>query len=32
LEKGLKEVGFNSEETQGILGNNWFNFYRDYIN
>ena len=32
LEKGLKEVGFNNEETQGILGNNWFNFYRDYIN
>jgi microsomal dipeptidase-like Zn-dependent dipeptidase len=32
LEKGLKVVGFNSEETQGILGNNWFNFYRDYIN
>ena len=32
LEKGLKKVGFNSEETHGILGNNWFNFYRDYIN
>ena len=32
IEKGLKEVGFNNEELYGILGNNWFNFYKDYIN
>ena len=28
LESGLKEIGFNSEEANGILGNNWYNFYR----
>ena len=28
LEKGLKNIGFNSEEVSGILGNNWFNFYK----
>ena len=28
LESGLKKVGFNQEETDGILGNNWFNFYK----
>jgi len=28
LETGLKKVGFNKEEVEGILGNNWFNFYR----
>jgi len=28
LENGLKTVGFNKEEIDGILGNNWFNFYR----
>ena len=28
LEIGLKKVGFNFEETNGILGNNWFNFYK----
>ena len=32
LAKGLKEVGFSDNEAQGILGNNWFNFYKDYIN
>ncbi|MDA7763691.1 dipeptidase [Pelagibacterales bacterium] len=32
IEKGLKKVGFNNEELYGILGNNWFNFYKDYIN
>jgi microsomal dipeptidase-like Zn-dependent dipeptidase len=32
IEKGLKKIGFNDEELQGILGNNWFNFYKDYIN
>ena len=31
-EKGLKKVGFNNEELHGILGDNWFNFYKDYIN
>ena len=29
LEIGLKKVGFNQEELNGILGNNWFNFYKD---
>ncbi len=28
LESGLKKVGFNEEEINGILGNNWFNFYK----
>ncbi len=28
LENGLKKVGFNKEEVEGILGNNWFNFYK----
>ena len=28
LEIGLKKIGFNQEETNGILGNNWFNFYK----
>ena len=28
LETGLKKVGFNDEEICGILGNNWFNFYK----
>ena len=28
LETGLKKVGFNTEEVEGILGNNWFNFYK----
>ena len=28
LEKGLKKVGFSDDETNGILGNNWFNFYK----
>ena len=32
LEKGLKSVGFDDKEIKLILGNNWFNFYRDYIN
>ena len=32
LEKGLKSVGFDDREIQLILGNNWFNFYKDYIN
>ena len=29
LEKGLMKVGFSQEETNGILGNNWFNFYKN---
>ena len=32
LEAGLKMVGFNDNEIKLILGNNWFNFYKDYIN
>ncbi len=28
LESGLKKVGFNKQEVDGILGNNWFNFYK----
>jgi len=28
LETGLKKVGFSFEEVNGILGNNWFNFYK----
>ena len=29
LETGLTKVGFSIDETNGILGNNWFNFYKD---
>ena len=29
LEKGLRKVGFSEDETNGILGNNWFNFYKN---
>ena len=28
LETSLKNVGFNEDEVNGILGNNWFNFYK----
>ena len=28
LEVGLKKIGFNEDETHGILGNNWYNFYK----
>ena len=28
LEIGLKKVGFNQDEINGILGNNWYNFYK----
>jgi len=28
LENGLKKAGFNQEEVSGILGNNWYNFYK----
>ena len=29
LENGLKKIGFSEDETYGILGNNWFNFYKN---
>jgi microsomal dipeptidase-like Zn-dependent dipeptidase len=29
LEKGLKKVGFSEIEINGILGNNWYNFYKN---
>ena len=29
LEIGLRKVGFSLDETNDILGNNWFNFYKD---
>jgi len=28
IEVGLKKVGFNEGERNGILGNNWYNFYK----
>ncbi len=28
LEKGLNNIGFNDKETNDILGNNWYNFYK----
>ena len=28
IEKGLKNIGFSDDETHGILGNNWYNFYK----
>ena len=28
LERGLIKVGFSDTEIKGILGNNWFNFYK----
>tara|TARA_B100001123_G_scaffold382820_1_gene454249 strand:+ start:2672 stop:3640 length:969 start_codon:yes stop_codon:yes gene_type:complete len=28
LEEGFKRVGFNSDEIDDILGNNWFKFYK----
>jgi microsomal dipeptidase-like Zn-dependent dipeptidase len=28
LAKGLKKIGFSENETNGILGNNWYNFYK----
>ena len=31
IENGLKKIGFNDTEINGILGNNWYNFYRKYI-
>ncbi len=29
LKLGLKKVGFSEDETNGILGNNWYNFYKN---
>ena len=28
LEKGLKKIGFSENDTNDILGNNWYNFYK----
>ncbi len=28
LESGLSKVGFNKNEISGVLGDNWFNFYK----
>ena len=28
LETGLKNIGFNNEDVNKILGNNWYNFYK----
>jgi len=28
IEGGLKKIGFSDIETNGILGNNWYNFYK----
>ena len=29
IQEGLLKIGFNKEEVNGILGNNWFNFYKE---
>ena len=29
LEDGLKKIGFSESEVSGILGNNWYNFYKE---
>ena len=29
LEEGLKKTGFNNEDVESILGNNWYNFYKN---
>ena len=29
LEKGLRNIGFSEEDVNGILGNNWYNFYKN---
>ncbi len=29
LESGLIKIGFNKLEVEGILGNNWYNFYKN---
>ena len=30
LEQGLKKIGFSDSEINGILGNNWYNFYKKF--
>ena len=29
LEKGLHEIGFSQQEIDGILGDNWYKFYKN---
>ena len=29
LENGLNKIGFNENEVNDILGNNWFEFYKE---
>jgi membrane dipeptidase len=29
IEEGLKKIGFSEIEVDGILGNNWYNFYKN---
>ncbi len=29
LEEGFKKIGFNNADVEGILGNNWYNFYKN---
>ena len=29
LEAGLKKVGFSENDIKGVLGNNWYNFYKE---
>ena len=29
LNEGLKKIGFNNKDVEGILGNNWYNFYKN---
>ena len=29
IENGLKKVGFDNNDINAILGNNWFNFYKE---
>ena len=31
LELGLRKVGFNESDINGILGNNWYNFYKGIL-
>ena len=27
----IKKIGFSENDVNGILGNNWYNFYRDLL-
>ena len=29
IESGLRKIGFSEEDVNGILGNNWYNFYKN---